>query len=91
MAGFIVECTVPNDKFDYKSDGKLEQAKTLEIEFELVWMFHVNGASNTQGSGVGLILTNSERIVTKYVLRINFKASNNQVEHEALLADLKIA
>ena len=37
-----------------------------------------------------LILTNSEGVVTEYVLRFDFKASNNQAEYEALLASLKM-
>ena len=54
-------------------------------------MLHIDGASNAQGSRAGLILTNSEGVVTEYVLRFNFKVSNNQAKYEALLADLKIA
>ncbi|XP_073098830.1 uncharacterized protein [Elaeis guineensis] len=54
-------------------------------------MLHIDGASNAQGSGAGLILTNSEEVVTEYALRFNFKASNNQAKYEALLVGLKIA
>ena len=54
-------------------------------------MLHIDRASTTHDSRVGLILTNSEGVITEYALRFNFKASNNQVEYKALLAGLKIA
>ena len=38
-----------------------------------------------------LILTNIDGMVTKYALRFDFKASNNQVEYEILIAKFKIA
>ena len=44
-----------------------------------------------QGSEAVLIFANFERIVIEYALRFNFKALNNQIEYEALLAGLKIA
>ena len=53
-------------------------------------MLHIDGASNAQGSGAGLILTNFKGVVTEYVLRFNFKTSNNQAKYKALLVGLKI-
>ena len=54
-------------------------------------MLHIDGASNAQGSGAGLILINFEGVVTEYALRFNFKILNNQAEYEAFVAGLKIA
>lgn len=54
------------------------------------WIFHMDGASNSLGSGAGLILTNSEGVVAKNTLCFLFKATNNQSEYEALLVGLKI-
>ena len=56
-----------------------------------MWGLHIDEISNVQGSKADLILTNSEGIVIEYVIRFNFKASNNQAEYEALLIRLKIA
>ena len=53
-------------------------------------MLHIDGASNAQSSRAGLILTNSEGVIIEYILRFNFKASNNQVKYEVLLTGLKI-
>lgn len=51
----------------------------------------MDGASNFQESGVGLILTNSKGVVIEYALHFSFRAINNQAEYDALLAGLKIA
>ena len=53
-------------------------------------MLHIDGASNAQCSGAGLILINFEGVIAEYALRFNFKILNNQAEYEALLAGLKI-
>ena len=91
MANFIIECTKPDNKLENKSNDKIKQVETFKSDLTSVWVLYINGASNAQGSGAGLILINFEWIVTKYVLRFNFKTSNNQIEYEALLANLKIA
>ena len=51
----------------------------------------VDGAANAQGSGVGLILTSPEGIDIEYALRFGFRASNNEVEYEAIIAGLNLA
>ena len=49
------------------------------------WEVHVDGASNQKGSGVGLILMSLEKVVIKKSLRLDFSATNNEAEYEALL------
>ena len=63
---------------------------TFESDLTSVWVLYIDRASNTQSSGAGLILINFEGIVIEYAFRFNFKASNNQTEHEEFLAGLKI-
>ena len=38
-----------------------------------------------KGSGVGLVLTSSEKVVIEKSLRLDFPATNNEAEYEALL------
>ena len=54
-------------------------------------MLYVNGSSNSQGSGAGIILTTFEGIQLEYALKFNFKASNNEAEYKALLVGLQLA
>ena len=56
-----------------------------------IWKLSVDGASNAQGSGAGLILTSLEGIDIEYALRFRFHASNNEAEYEAVIAGLNLA
>ncbi|KAM1382419.1 hypothetical protein ACFX2F_034892 [Malus domestica] len=55
------------------------------------WSLYVDGLSNQQGCGAGLVLTTLDKVVMEYALRFKFKASNNEVEYEALLVGLRLA
>ena len=52
---------------------------------------YVDGSSNQQGSGAGLMLVTQELTEISSALRFGFKASNNQAEYEAFLASLMLA
>ena len=56
-----------------------------------IWKLSVDGASNAQGSGTGLILTSPEGIDVEYALRFGFQASNNEAEYEAVIAGLNLS
>ena len=45
----------------------------------------MDGASNKKGSGVGLVLMSPEKVVIEKSLRLDFSATNNEAEYEALL------
>ena len=51
----------------------------------------VDGASNSKGSGVGVVLVSPEELVLEQAVRLKFSASNNEAEYEALLIGLKTA
>jgi len=55
------------------------------------WVLLVDGSSNQQGSGAGVILEGPHRLLIEQALRFAFKASNNQAEYEALIADMLLA
>ena len=54
-----------------------------------IWKLSIDGASNAQGSGAGLILTSPEGIDIEYALRFGFHAS--KAEYEAVVAGLNLA
>ena len=56
-----------------------------------VWKLSVDGATNAQGSGAGLILNSPEGVDVKYALRFWFPTSNNEPEYEAVIAGLNLA
>ena len=53
--------------------------------FPPTWEVHVDGASNQKGAGVRLVLTSSEMVTIEMSLRLDFPATNNEAEYEALL------
>ena len=70
----------------------IEPAETTQAEDDLpIWKLSIDGASNAQGSGGGLILTSPEGIDIEYALRFRFQASNNEAEYEAVIAGLNLA
>ena len=69
-----------------------ELAKDTQTTTDLsTWKLSVDGASNAQGSGAGLILTSPEGIDIEYALRFGFHTSNNEAEYEAVIAGLNLA
>lgn len=56
-----------------------------------MWKLFVDGCSDLGGSGAGLVLISPYRYKTSQALCLNFKASNNEAEYEAVIAGLKLA
>ena len=52
------------------------------------WEVYVDVASNQKGSGVGLILMSPEKVVIEKSLKLDFSATNNEAEYEALLVGM---
>ena len=46
---------------------------------------YVDGVSNQKGSGIGLVLISFKKVIVEKSLRLDFSATNNEVEYEALL------
>ena len=49
-----------------------------------------NGASRQTGAGLGLQLEAPTREIIEQAIRLDFPASNNEVEHEAIIAGLDL-
>jgi ribonuclease HI len=75
-------------------DSELEPTSPLGLESNSVpteWKLFVDGASNVMGSGAGAVLISPEGLIMEQAVRLNFLASNNESEYEALLIGLKCA
>jgi len=55
------------------------------------WVLSLDGSSNQQGSGAGVILEGPDGLLIEQALRFAFKANNNQAEYEALIAGMLLA
>lgn len=78
LADFVVEFTTEVDKWN-------------SVQIPATWGLMVGELSNSRGSGVGILLTvpNGEQIEQSF--RLGFKASNNEVEYEAVIAEYELA
>jgi len=55
------------------------------------WTLHVYGSSNSKSCSAGVVLEGPGDVLVKQALRFQFKTSNNQVEYEAIIANLNLA
>ena len=74
-----VETITEKKDMDGKSVGTISARETLR------WRVYVDGAANQRGSGIGLVLISPEVIAIEKSLRLEFSATNNKAEYEALL------
>ena len=86
LVDLVAEFTEPKIE-ELPSNGNMDEklVGTISQYCPLTWEVHVDGASNQKGSGVGLVLTSPEKVVIEKSLRLDFLATNNEAEYEALL------
>ena len=86
LANLVAEFTKPEIEA-LPSNGNMNEklVGTISQYCLTTWEVHVDGASNQKGSGVGLVLMSPEKVVIKKSLKLDFSATNNETEYEALL------
>ncbi|XP_043811565.1 uncharacterized protein LOC122723477 [Manihot esculenta] len=93
LADFIAECSFsekqagPGETPPEAPEGERERQSAREFN----WKLYVDGASSAGGSGAGIMLKGPEGFKVCYALRLEFKASNNVAEYEALINGMIIA
>src|SRR3954466_9404164 len=55
------------------------------------WTMHFDGSKREAGAGSRVILTSPQGDKMKYVLRMKFRASNNEAEYEALIHGMRMS
>ena len=85
LVDFVAEFTEPEIE-ELPSDGNMDEklVGTIPQYCLLTWEVYVDGASNKKGSWVGLVLMSPEKVVIEKSLRLDFLATNNEAEYEAL-------
>ncbi|XP_016193067.1 uncharacterized protein LOC107633999 [Arachis ipaensis] len=102
LAGRLIKWAIELSEFDIQYEPRKTLKSQVLADFisemtndtqntEVNWSIHVDGASNKEGSGAGILLKEGDKVVAEQSLQFRFKASNNQAEYEALLAGLKLA
>ena len=73
---------------DIKHEADLE-VQQLEITKEK-WTLYTDGASNIQGTGLGIILKSPQGDIIPHAISCDFQATNNGAEYKALIAGLQL-
>ena len=60
-------------------------------EPEAMWRIYVDGSSTRLGSGIGILLLSPQEEKMHLSVRLDYKATNNEAEYEALIAGLQAA
>ncbi|XP_074559143.1 uncharacterized protein LOC141815080 [Curcuma longa] len=100
ISGRLIKWTVELGEYDIQYQPRTSiKAQALadfliempEGEPEQTWRVYVDGSSNRQGSGVGVVLISPLEEEIHLSIRLSFRASNNEAEYEAVLAGLQAA
>ena len=55
------------------------------------WVVHVDGSTTQPAGGIGVVVQSPEGDKLKHKIRLQYQATNNEVEYEALLKGLELA
>ena len=91
LADLVAKFTEPEIE-ELPSEGNMDEklVGTISQYCLPTWEVYVDGASNQKGSGVGLVLMSPKKVVIEKSLRLDFSATNNEAEYEALLEGMAI-
>ena len=83
---------------DFVADFSDDLKKEVEIEVEQLhkenigkWTLFTDGASNTKGTGLGIMLKSPQGDIVPQAISCEFNATNNEAEYEALIMGLQLA
>ncbi|XP_057427450.1 uncharacterized protein LOC130720771 [Lotus japonicus] len=68
-----------------------EMSPEVKVSEEVEWILSVDGSSNLNGSGAGVVLEGPGGVIIEQSLKFDFKESNNQAEYEAIIAGINLA
>ena len=88
MADFIAEFALGNGNTLAGEQHPKDAGRSLE---KRSWALYVDGAANSRGSGLGIVLISPEGELLEESVRLGFGASNNEAEYEAILHGLRAA
>nr|XP_027102846.1 uncharacterized protein LOC113724106 [Coffea arabica] len=88
LADFLAELTFDEANEAIPATTQVTTSSTAEHQR---WTLRVDGSSNSEGNGAGLLLEDPQGEVCSYALRFDFVASNNEAEYEAVIAGLQLA
>ena len=91
LANLVAEFAEPLLEEEARTQGMGEKSVgAISRQESTCWRVYVDGAVNQRGSGIRLVLISPERITIEKSLRLDFLATNNEAEYEALLEGMSM-
>ena len=91
LMDLVAEFAEPSLEEEARTQGIGEKSVgAISRQEPTCWRVYVDGTTNQRGSGVGQVLIYPERITIEKLLRLDFLATNNEVEYEALLEGMSM-
>ena len=82
LANFVAEFIEGTMEKEEKAMGVMVTSAIIVLP----WEVYIDGAFNRKGAGIGSVLITPEKLIMEKSLQLDFLATNNEVEYEALLA-----
>ncbi|KAL2250095.1 UNVERIFIED_CONTAM: Ribonuclease HI [Sesamum indicum] len=70
--------------------GDLKEPEAVKQPYSK-WMLHVDGSSNANNGGAGILIQGPRGIEIDVAARLSFPVTNNEAEYEALVLGLELA
>ena len=90
LADLVAKFAEPSLEEAEAQDMDEKSVGAISLQGPTCWKVYVDNAANQRGSGVGLVLISLERITIEKLLRLDFSATNNEAEYEALLEGMSM-
>ena len=95
VADFMAKFTYPTKaarvKVDVPSTSERSPMNNDPTDPNNIWSLRIDGSSNMNKSGAGVVLESPIGDKVYYALRLEFPASNNEAKYETLIAGLRLA
>ncbi|KAL2246834.1 UNVERIFIED_CONTAM: Retrovirus-related Pol polyprotein from transposon [Sesamum indicum] len=100
-SGRMIKWTVELGEFDITYQGRTAEKAQILVDFMVeisgtqkdveTWMLHVDGSSNANNGGAGILIEGPAGMEIEVAARLSFPVTNNEAEYEALLLGLELA
>ncbi|XP_011102009.1 uncharacterized protein LOC105180039 [Sesamum indicum] len=77
---------------DFVTELSSDLKSPLAVEEQgSTWMLHVDGSSNTNNGGAGILIQGPKGVEIEVAARLSFPVTNNEAKYEALILELELA
>ncbi|KAL2246210.1 UNVERIFIED_CONTAM: Retrovirus-related Pol polyprotein from transposon [Sesamum indicum] len=100
-SGRMIKWAVELGEFDITYQSRTTEKAQILADFMVeisgaqkdteTWMLHVDGSSNANNGGAGILIEGPGGMEIEVAVRLSFPVTNNEAEYEALLLGLELA